>query len=205
MSELPTTKIDPALIRRTNKLLPDAIRAVEPQRQDSTNSTRLVHQFGYNALKLLHGDRTRTPIPGFLQHLCGVAIGQFNGKGGKQLPPVENFTNCLISDYRRGQKLGAHIDEHATQKRSHGKTPEFFFGDDIVGVILKADASGRLYFIESDKPHPAYKPDKAVHVPEEDGVAFLMTGDLRREPFSHGVTKVEDRRVSVTYRTVHFR
>jgi hypothetical protein len=42
------------------------------------------------------------------------------------------------------------------------------------------------------------------HLNEEVGTVYLLNGKYRRQPYFHGVSKVKDLRISVTFRSVIF-
>src|SRR5262249_11457518 len=95
--------------------------------------------------------------------------------------------------YGPGCILRPHIDINDSVGKERGYN--FRFGPDLVGVILKADSKGSLYFLDEH--------DKEVPLPEHDGAAFLLNGPTR-DHFKHGVSSIADSRLSVTYRTVEF-
>ena len=168
--------------------------SLEGELQNTNGTQRRTYNFGYSYVRMKTGDRSFTPVPIFLIDLCNHAIKELSKIAGKNLPTADAFNNCIVSVYERGFKLQPHIDVDQAQTTSNGGKYNFYFGDEIIGVVLQADENGRLYLIDNKgDPRP---------IPERDGTAFLLSGPERRSP--HGVSPISSRRISATFRTVHF-
>ncbi len=202
---LPTVQLDPSLLNTAKNMVAKIVfNGSTAQKQDTARTVRTTYEFGYNYMAMKQGNNSFTEIPCFLKNLCSETVRAFNHAGQNLLPPPETFTNCIISIYDPGFKLQPHVDDHAAKMRAKGKGG-YYFGDNVIGIVLKADTQGALYFIESpDDSEPAYNAAQAQQLQEQDGMAFLMNGKLRSEPYYHGVSDIKDQRISVTFRTVHF-
>jgi hypothetical protein len=205
IASLPMVVLDEGIIARTkDNLVRHVFGSGAKRDQRSRHTVRTTYEFGYNYAAMENGDFSFTPIPVFLKHLCAEAIRVFGTKN-KELPPAEAFTNYIVSNYLPGFKLQAHVDEHEGKPKKDGSALKYYFGENVLGVILKADRKGRLYFIKSPQNrHPRYDAEKAIPLPERAGLAFSLCGLFRREPYYHGVSEIADHRISVTCRTVHF-
>jgi hypothetical protein len=170
---LPTVQLDQSMIDMTRNLVVRTVFNTNAvQRQETAQTIRTTYEFGYNYMAMKRGDFSFTQIPLFLKNLCAETIQAFNSAGQNSLPSPEDFTNYIISIYQPGFKLQPHVDDHATKMRSKGKSG-YYFGDDVIGVVLKADTQGALYFIESpDDDDPVYDATRAPPLQERDGMAF---------------------------------
>lgn len=174
-------------------------------RQESEHTSRTTYNFGYNYFKMQDGDYTFVEIPEFLIDLCKEIIKKFQQSLNITLPDYSLFKNVIVSIYQTGDQLEPHIDVDATKPETTKKPVDFFFGDDVLGVILESDINGHFYLQESSCDlKPLYDSKRAIHLKEEEGMAFLLNGIARREPYYHGVSPVQNKRISITYRTVVF-
>lgn len=180
-----------------------------PKRTGNITHRKTV-EFGYHFQKLIKGDKTKTPIPNPLQDIFSharKALVQQNPDLDKTLPQA--FDNCIISQQQTGGQLQAHIDtdvEIAKRKlKSADAKTSFYFGEDIIGVVLKTDPNASIYLQEFNKNEARkFSPQKALTLNEQAGTAFLLSGKNRHAPIYHGVTKTEKERISITFRTTHF-
>lgn len=177
--------------------------AAQPHNQHNHRTKRQTLNFGYDFVKLRLGDKRFTPIPLSLQTLCEDAVRSLQRKVDHPLPSAEAFKNCIISIYKHGDKLEPHIDTDRPGLDKYG----FCFGDDIIGVILEADRNGKFYIQEApaNSRRPHFDAARAFILPEQDGTAFLLNGEARRSPYFHGVSPVDKRRISVTFRSVELK
>lgn len=153
--------------------------------------------FGYDYFLLIEGRVQFTAIPEYLQDLCQNCIEAL----GEQynLGSYKDYSNIIISVYREGYHLQPHIDVDPSSDAI------FYFGENVVGVILESDSEGRLYFVEAASEMDAVGKKPLVVLPEQDGLVYLLNGTARRNPYFHGVSTVKKIRISVTFRTVKFK
>lgn len=177
--------------------------AIKPQQQRDHKTRRQTLNFGYDFVKLRQGNQSYSPIPIAIQELRQEAVKALQNKTDKALPPASAFQNCIISIYGAGDRLEPHIDTDRPGLDKYG----FCFGDDIIGVILESDRTGK-FFIQSsplNSKRPVFDNQQAFILPEHDGMTFLLNGEARRMPYFHGVKPVEKRRISLTFRSVEFK
>ncbi|MBY0462618.1 MAG: hypothetical protein K2Q34_05515 [Alphaproteobacteria bacterium] len=151
---------------------------------------------------LVKGDNAFTKIPPYLMDLCGVSIDAFGPL--YKLGNAEDYLNVIISVYHKDYQLEPHVDVDFSDRITDGKFVDFYFGKNVIGVVLRPDSKGQFYIIESSAEKPQHDLSHAIRLDEKPGTAFLLTGPLRRKPYYHGVSLVENSRISVTFRTVQF-
>ena len=167
----------------------------EISEQDTERTHRGTREYGYHYFKLEEGDFSFSPLPGFLNDLGReVCLGLGHG--------TRDFTNVILSVYEEGFHLEPHIDTDFSDLPKK----KYCYGEHVYGLILEADPTGRLYFIRDDvNLIPSLDLSPFYSVAEKPGGIFCLNGALRRTPYFHGVSKVSRRRISITFRTVHFR
>ena len=188
---LPISKINPVFAKEILAEIENNPHLLKLQ--DTAKTKRKTCSFGYDYFTLLDGDKTFTPIPYYLEKLCKISIASFPEK--YNLGDYKNYLNVIVSFYENGYQLEPHIDVDMTDRFSDGKKTDFYFGEHVIGVVLQADETGRFYIS---------KEDEVMEVDEAVGTTFLLTGELRRKPYYHGVNVVTHSRISVTFRTVMF-
>lgn len=160
--------------------------------QNDGRTNRLTKEFGYSFFKMERGDFTYTAPPPFLQEL-GYKVCEALDH------PPKDFTNFIISLYEEGYILEPHVDV-ACSDPYHG----FYFDERVYGVILEIDPEGHLYFIKHEGNEPAPLDGRPVYsLNEIPGMVFSLEGELRNAPYHHAVSRVANRRVSLTFRVVH--
>lgn len=203
MLSIPVKKLNAQAINNCNKWLESYLKTKPHQELQVTPYTnRKTISFGHDYFKLAENDRTFTEIPECLVKLCKGLVESFSEQ--YNLPDYEKFTNVIISIYDKGYKLEPHVDVSHLNMAVGDKPVNFYFGEHVIGVILKADKVGHLYITQSlnnEKPH---NQSPILELQETTGLGYLLTGQLRYKPFYHGVTSVKNLRISVTYRTVEF-
>lgn len=197
-------------------------------RQSSMTQRRTV-EYGYHFQKLILDDIRTTQPPKILQDIykkACAALSTQNPEIASSLP--KDFNNVIISHYSPGDQLQPHIDvskryprlktvpmeKRGKKKRSGGKErrPQkrelnnpFYFGENVIGVVIKADQQGGLYLQEMrPKEKPQFDAQRATHIDEDDGTIFLLAGDGRHAPWQHGVSPILEERISITFRDVKF-
>ena len=256
--------------------------------QDDSRTKRKTIQFGYNFFKLEAGDTSFVEPPSFIQRIGEQVLRAFDnisssGKSHDSLPDdkAAPFNNIIVSIYLNGFHLEPHVDtdvpvqanrgghqisdkmasiqEYSTDAPAAEITGQMYgFAEEIFGIILTADTTGKLYFTHqlddqlvplrrtpcsagrvgayktkgegysnntadeaaqqhaqqvSGEPQPVSEnslvelvPDLATEhlyeLPEQPGLAFRLRGAVRRKPYYHGVSEVQTRRVSITFRHV---
>lgn len=169
--------------------------------QDSATTKRKTYSFGYNYFSLLENNRNFTLIPTYLQTLCQQCIDSFPKE--LALGEAQDYKNAIVSFYEPGYSLEPHYDVDVDQY-TEGKDVDFYFGENIIGVILVADSSGKLYFSQTDDDSKRLEAPKLFELEEKLGTTYLMAGKYRRKPYYHGVSKVDKLRISVSFRTIQF-
>ncbi|HSW70591.1 MAG TPA: 2OG-Fe(II) oxygenase, partial [Gammaproteobacteria bacterium] len=155
-------------------------------------------QFGYDYFSMAKDDFSMVPIPSYLRDLCQACISAF----GKQyeLGAAEDYENVMVSRYRPGYQLEPHMDVDVSDQFTDGKKVNFYFGETVLGVVLQPDLDGKLFVIDAEIHDKLSSP--VFFLNEQMGTAYLLNGKYRRHPYLHGVSKVRDHRISVTFRTV---
>jgi hypothetical protein len=161
--------------------------------QNGKRTNRITKEYGYSFFKLAKGDRSFTPPPDFLVELANQACDALGH------PRIE-FTNFIISLYEKGYNVEPHVDVDV-EKPLKG----FHFGNRIYGVVIEADEQGHLYFIVHEgKGQPPLDGEPIYEVEEAPGLVFCIEGELRSAPYYHAVSPAANRRISLTFREVHF-
>lgn len=166
--------------------------------QVSECTVRETIEFGHSFIKMRRGDfSSYDPLPQFLVDLCQYAIGKLEAAGEPPLPPATDFNNCILSVYQPGYKLEPHIDQNRKNAGDRG----FYFGDVIIGIILRPDTQSRFYIHETSVKEelPACR---KIFIDESIGTVFVLNGSNRS--FFHGVAPVERSRISLIFRSTHF-
>lgn len=164
------------------------------EHQNNGRTNRKTLEYGYSYFRLEQGDKHYVePIPELsaLGEIVCAALGH---------EPVL-FNNFIISLYEKDFNLEPHVDIHKKSPQNF----DFYFGDRIYGVILEADSSGNFYFTHFSKIGFPPIDNPVIHQLEESpGIVFCLENELRHEPYFHGVSKIANQRLSVTFRTVHY-
>lgn len=172
----------------------------------ATKRDRTMYEFGYSFDAMRNGNNIFTPFPEIVESICVEALARLSEATGEALPPAADFTNCIISHYKAGQSLPLHIDIGKEQTTQRGKQLGFYFGEQVIGIVLQADEKGNFFIQQAkDGKLPIYNAEEALPLPEEDGSIFILQGAGRFAPYYHGVTPVKNERISLTFRTVEFR
>lgn len=162
--------------------------------QDDGRTKRGTIEYGYSFFALESCDRSFRSIPSFFQDLGEIVckeLGHF----------APQFTNVILSVYNEGFHLEPHedVNDQMEEKRC------YYFGNQVYGIVIEADSIGHLYFVKDEVNRiPPLDLPKIFEVKEEDGTVYCLTGDYRKFPYFHGVSKVGNKRISVTFRTVEF-
>lgn len=186
----PQSQLDPILLE---SFYPQIMSEVEKPffYQNDGRTHRGTREYGYSFFKMETGDFSYSPPPLFLQQL-GAKICEALGD------PQQEFTNIILSLYDEGFHLEPHVDTNATDPHKG-----YYFEENVYGIIIAADATGHLYFVRDDahlRPPLDLKPIYALE--EKPGLIFCLKGTYRKSPFFHGVTKVSNHRISITFRRV---
>lgn len=170
--------------------------------QKTSKTMRKTYSLGYDYFALSDGIDTFTPIPDYLKMLCQECIHSFSKE--YQLGKAEDYLNVIVSFYEPGYRLEPHVDVDFSDRITDGKHVNFYFGENVLGIILQADPTGKLYFLKSDEESLLDNQEKFLELNEFSGMTYLLNQHLRRKPFYHGVSQVTEHRLSVTFRTVKF-
>lgn len=204
---VPHTRLHPKTNKEIKKSIQRLLDGADNQfRQKGKATKRQTTEYGYIFRKLRQGDNSFTPFPDELVELCSLALKELSDKTNLKLPSVEDIIqrgNCIVSDYETGDELAPHIDYDEARAKCRGEDLSFYFGESIIGVVLEADESGKLYIQPSSKERH-HNPHKAQKIDEQDGSVFLLHGKARHD-FEHGVTPISKKRLSVTFRTIEWR
>lgn len=170
--------------------------------QSTTHTIRRTAMFGYSYFNLARRDRTFVTIPPLLRSLCSECIEKLALAGCDNLGSAEQYTNVILSFYEKGYRLEPHEDVDQTHLTAEGTPADFFFGESVIGCVIQNDESSPSlppgsFFVQTEGTRKV--------LDERPGLVYLLDGVLRRAPFLHGVTVVQKSRISVTFRTVHFR
>lgn len=200
-----TSLLADAFVQSGLKLVADAFvsdghRAVH---QQTSTTNRVTLDYGYSFPAMRQGHLERHIPPQALTMLYNEIAARLKADH-PDLAIADNFDNCIISTFSQGHKVELHVDANDAQKNRERGGLAFEFGDVIIGVVLRADTRGRLYFQHSEDGKPEFDPEKAIYINEEDGLIYCMQGDVRHEPWYHGVSDIADERISLTFRTVRF-
>ena len=191
MIPFPLGQLDPEIL---NEFYPQIMGEIEKEfvLQNDRRALRSTREYGYSFFKMMNGDFTYCPPPEFLQEL-GRRVCQALSH------PSREFTNIILSYYGEGFHLMPHVD---TNPKDH-PNKNYYFDEPVYGLILEPDSSGHLYFVYDEintAPSPELPP--ILSLEEKPGMIFCLQGDYRKSPYYHGVSKVLNRRISITFRTV---
>lgn len=202
---IPTSKIDLNLVDESLQKIRQETTAVS--HQEATETTRRdTLSFGYDYFDMQGAEWPFTPIPDYMVDLCRACIHSFAGQPF-ELGQAEDYQNVIISMYKQGRKLEPHADVSVGDKFSDpstGRLANFYFGENILGVVLETDETGRLYFVKSDEGVYPIKGERCFELNEHPGLTYVLRDEGRYHPYYHGVSPVSNSRISVTFRTVHF-
>jgi hypothetical protein len=197
---IPTAKLDQQTVNQVITHLNHYKKHTKAQLQNTTNTLRETYNFGYDYFAMTNSDYSTTEIPSFLTELCQRCIEFF---ADSNLEKYQEYNNVIVSMYYAGYQLEPHIDVDLNDQITDGKKVDFYFGESVLGVVLVPDIEGKFYISEASSDNNPSKPMfKALE--EEQGTVFLLQGKYRRYPYLHGVSKVKNKRISVTFRTVYF-
>lgn len=200
-SEIPTAQIPieklPANLADIENLLKE--NASIGFNQSSEITRRKTWEFGYIFQWMREGNFQSIEIPKILINILESTIQALKNDN---IERVEDFNNVIISDYTKGPGLQPHIDVLQTDQKG------FYFGPNIIGLILLADETGGLFLQTQGSTvlnnKPSYNANQARHLKERNGLAYMLNGQRPREKDYHGVSPISKRRVSLTFRTTHF-
>lgn len=179
-----------------NAYLPEIMEEVNQEfsLQDDQRTKRNTREYGYSFFEMENGNFTLYSIPHLLKDL-GKEICKALGFSSHE------FTNIILSVYEEGFHLEPHVD---TNEKDHLNSL-YYFDENVFGIIIEADPTGHLYFIQHDTNEtlPSLDPTCSVYdLDEQDGTIFCLQGKYRFAPYNHGVTQVANRRISITFRKV---
>jgi hypothetical protein len=198
---IPTAKLDQQNINQVIMHLNHYKKSTAAKLQNTNATLRETYNFGYDYFAMTRGDYSSTEIPNFLTDLCQHCIGSFGNPN--HLGNYQEYNNVIVSMYYEGYCLEPHVDVDINDQITDGQKVDFYFGENVLGVVLVADSEGKFYISEDSSEN---YPNKSIfsYLDEEEGTVFLLQGKYRRYPYLHGVSKVKNKRISVTFRTVYF-
>ena len=159
--------------------------------QKIENTHRWTYNFGYSYFQMRDGDYAYTPIPQYMTDLCRACLDAL----GLDPATAPDYDNVILSLYGPGDRLEPHVDVDFSRPMTDGRPVNFYFGEDVIGLVLEVDPEGRFFLADSNLTI-------LEELDEKPGMAFLLTGPMRREPYHHGVSPIQKSRISVTFRTV---
>jgi len=177
------------------KFMPKIMQEVSKEfsQQNDGRTHRNTREYGYSFFKMENNDFSYTPPPQFLQEL-GAEICKALGQ-----KPVE-FTNIILSCYGTGFHLEPHVDVNA---KDLYKNCHFYFEENVYGIVIEADPTGHLYFVNwNNGLMPPLDLPPVCELKEKEGTIFCLQNEWRRSPYFHAVSKVSNRRISITFRRV---
>lgn len=195
---IPTAKLDQHNINYVIEQLNYYKKTATANLENTSNTLRKTYNFGYNYFAMTSGNYSATEIPNFLKDLCQYCIESLGNSA--YLENSEKYKNVIVSMYDAGYCLESHVDVDINDQFTNGKKVDFYFGENVLGVVLVPDCEGKFYLIKSGAT--TFSADSLLN--EEAGTVFLLNGKYRRYPYLHGVSKVKTQRISVTFRTVYF-
>jgi hypothetical protein len=201
-AELVTVQLEEAAALPAFEWAKHFIQKEMPLEQTGPQTHRFMFEFGYKYADLIAGKRSFTLIPQPLKYFLTVVLCELKKVTHLQSVNAEDFTNCILSVYGPGDALEPHID---VAPQTYSQKYNFYFGEGVIGVVLQPDESGKFYLIEAidgQKPDALSVPKKELK--EKLGTVFLLQGKERFYPYYHGVSRVQNQRISLTFRTVHF-
>lgn len=187
-AELPQTQLAEEILERFCPLILEELEK-EVKVQDNGRTLRATCEYGYSFFKMKQGDFSYRDPPQYL-----VELGNHVAEALGDEPPL--FSNYIISYYGPGYYLKPHIDIAVEDSSDY----DFYFGENVYGLILEADKEGHLYIAHKNEEE---KLESIYEVNEERGTVFCLKGRYRHAPFLHGVKKVANSRISITFRSVH--
>lgn len=198
---IPTAKIDQQQIDPVIVQLDHYKNVATPNLENTKTTLRETYNFGYNYFAMRHGDYSATEIPHFLKNLCQHCIQSF--PDSQDLGHSQEYNNVIVSIYDAGYCLEPHIDVDIHDQMTDGKKVDFYFGENVLGVVLVPDVEGKFFISEASSDIHSCK-SRISSLNETAGTVFLLQGKYRRHPYLHGVSHVKNKRISVTFRTVYF-
>lgn len=162
--------------------------------QNTSRTQRCTREYGYRFFELEKGNKEFTPIPEFFQKL-GDEICKGLGH------PPQTFMNVILSIYDEGFHLEPHMDIYEKMPFSNR---DYFFGENVYGIVIEPDSSGHLYFVTTEEALPPLGLDPIYSLEEVVGSIYCLSGPFRRFPYFHGVSRVAKQRITITFRTVCF-
>lgn len=156
------------------------------QWRDRAGRTRKTLEFGFSFKEVEKNNKsTRYEIPPFLREIRRQVVELFQDQLHENDP--ERYENCIVTFYFAGDGIKPHTDRE-------------YFGPDILGLIITPDDSAdpsqqpsNLYFTKGTQ--------SPIFIPEEEGMAYLITGELRTL-WEHQLDPVVSERISIQFRTV---
>lgn len=155
--------------------------------KDAAGLQRRTFEFGVSFKEIERtGQIVKRDLPDFLLRTREEVVGLFREQLTEK--DASQYENCIVTLYGNGDGIKPHTDRD-------------YFGPDIIGLIVKPDASS-----DPDKI-PAtlcfHKPgtDERIYLSEQRGTAYLIQGDLRTK-WTHQLSSVADQRISIQFRTV---
>ncbi|MDN3506673.1 MAG: hypothetical protein P0S96_05545 [Simkaniaceae bacterium] len=189
---IPQSKVDSTVLSHYTPYIKEELKD-ELALQDDERTHRFTREYGYSFFKMAQGDFSFTPPPEFLQEI-GALVCEALGH-----EPVE-FTNIILSNYDEDFSLEPHVD---INEEDNSKDFDFYFDERVYGIIIEPDLSGHLYFVKWEEGLvPPLNLEPIYSLSEEAGTVFCLQDELRKFPFFHGVSKVSNHRISITFRTV---
>src|SRR5262249_26693278 len=131
----------------------DLVHTVEEGIQESeeeihTWTSRGLHrqtlEFGKSFSALERGEVIEKPLPEYLETVRKHLFTLFQVQLG--LRDVNDLDNTIVSIYKKGDGIPAHIDR-ANQPARDGRERNYYFGDCILGYIVRPDTRESLYFV----------------------------------------------------------
>lgn len=160
--------------------------------QNDGRTYRDTREYGYSFFKMQQGDFDYLPPPLFFQELGAHICACFGHD-------PQEFTNIILSSYETGFHLEPHIDAHT----SHRYNNCFYFDEKVYGIIIEPDSTGHLYFARDETSFtPPLDLEPIYSLEEKSGTIFCLQGKYRMAPYFHGVSKVSQKRISITFRRV---
>lgn len=174
----------------------------------SKRSTRETWNYGYS---FFHETPSGKPQyfapPEALKTLGKEVVKQYHD----YLPDQYTVDNYIISVYNEGHELLPHFDFGRNNAPHQNKYPynkgiKFYYDDYILGLVIQPDSEGKLFWVHSPstKAMPTDCAERVYTLKEEEGDTFCFGGALRFHPWYHGVSKVMNQRVSITFRATKF-
>ena len=171
-------------------------------------ASRTVWESGYSYFLLRDkNNKEFIEFPDYIQTICQKAVEALSQETGRTLTRPDAFTNCIVSKYKKGEYLDYHRDISRAHHRYNGRDLNFYLGEQVIGVVLRAETGKHGARLCLQPPEngkaPIYNYKSALQIPEENGTVFLLEGDARNEWY-HGVKDGRGQRISLTFRTIEF-